>query len=377
MLPTAKMAEEKIIDDVIEVEDTGYVETYIRFNDDLEKDYCFQVKTSDSFKDLFKIFKTLPIALRPNLFYNSLPLGFYVSTAPGYLTEDGGLLFSYETSEERFKKKVRNSDKVSDHIWPGQLLIPIWEFNYFGFYSFLTLLLVWLYTDLPDFISPTPGICLTNQVSKILSSVADYFGQQGLSKALFDDIHESSIMAQCFFFVFHIVKLGIIFLFIHTGAFNPIQLFKLHRAPVQAAVTKEQLLDIGWTGTRRACPDEYKDFYRDYKIKEHGGMIPAHQAGVFDKLKNLGVFLGLGEGFNTPLDNKSTIKDLLNEENEKFTLNYQYFAQLGEFFQTYTNEHESNLIEAIKQFRRYGILHSNDTIAKIVKNRKNRGDSRI
>ncbi|KAK7677545.1 hypothetical protein QCA50_019453 [Cerrena zonata] len=265
MLPTAKMAEEKIIDDVIEVEDTGYVETYIRFNDDLEKDYCFQVKTSDSFKDLFKIFKTLPIALRPNLFYNSLPLGFYVSTAPGYLTEDGGLLFSYETSEERFRRKVGNSDK----------------------------------------------------------------------------------------------------------------LFKLHRAPVQAAVTKEQLLDIGWTGTRRACPDEYKDFYRDYKIKEHGGMIPAHQAGVFDKLKNLGVFLGLGEGFNTPLDNKSTIKDLLSEENEKFTLNYQYFAQLGEFFQNYTNEHESNLIEAIKQFRRYGILHSNDTIAKIVKNRKSRGDSRV
>ena len=59
--------------------------------------------------------------------------------------------------------------------------------------------------DLPDFISPTPGICLTNQVSKILSSVADYFGQQGLSKALFDDIHESSIMAQCFFFVFNLL----------------------------------------------------------------------------------------------------------------------------------------------------------------------------
>lgn len=373
--------EEKILNDVSETEDSGYIETYIRFNDDLEKDYCFQVKTSTTFQELFKIFKVLPIALRPNLFYNSLPIGFKVSTAPGYLTDDGAILFSYETGEARFQKSVKNFDKVSDCIWPGQLLLPIWEFNYFGWYSFLLILITWLYTDLPDFISPTPGICLTNQFSYLLSWLASKFNQTKLASALIDDIRDPvGILGQVCFFIMHIIKLGIIYLFIHTGAFNPIKLFRLGNKSVPTSITKEGLIEIGWTGTRRACPDEYKDYYRDYKIKEFGGLIPAHQSGLFDNLKNLGVFLGVGEGFNTPLNSKLSIKDMLNEDEDdkaKFKLNYEYFSKLGEFFHIYTNQEDSNLVEAIKQFRRYGILHSNESIKKIVNFRKSFGDSKV
>lgn len=386
--------EEKILNDLNETEESGFLETYVRFNDDLEKDYCFQVKNSSVFKDLYKIFKTLPISLRPNMFYNSLPIGFTVSTAPGYLTDDGALLFSYETSDEKYLKKVSINDKISDNIWPGQLIIPIWEFNSFGFYSFLTFLLVWLYTDLPDFISPTPGLCLTNQVSKLAAYLVTNLGYEKLAKTLTDDIQAPvSNLAQIGFFIFHIIKVSVIFLFIHTGAFNPIKLFRWKRSDVPQTITKEGLISIGWTGVRRACPDEYKDFYRDYKIKEYGGMVPAHQAGLFDKLKNLGVFLGDGEGFNTPLDNKSTLKDLLPPPEEqdveekpgmrddskliKFTLNYEYFAQLGEFFQRYTAQEDSNLVEAIKQFRRYGILHSPEVVQKIVTNRKKFGDAKL
>lgn len=372
---------EKIIEDVEDVED-GFLEIYLRFNDDMEKDYCFQVKTSATFDSLFKIFESLPIALRPSLFYNSRPVGFEVSTCPGYLTEDGALLFSYETSQPRFKKKVSNHDKISDHVWPGQLVLPVWEFNYFGYYAFLSFLLVWLYTDLPDFISPTPGICLTNQITRVFSALAHYFGQGFLADALLDDIKAPvGTLGQIGFFVFHILKIGSIYLFFYTGAFNPIRLFRWGRSAVPQTITRESLVAIGWTGTRRACPDEYKDFYREYKIKEFGGMVPAHQAGLFDKLRNLGVFLGEGEGYNTPLNTKASVKDLLAEPTEdkptKLTLNYEYFAKLGEFFQVYTSQEDSNLSEAIKQFRRYGILHLSEVIKKIVENRKAAGDSKL
>lgn len=370
--------EEKILNDVSETEDTGHIEAFVRFNNDLEKDYGFQFKTSDTFGNLYTIFRTLPIALRPNLFYSSVPVGFRVSTAPGYLTEDGALLFSYEADHKKYTRNVANSDRIAENIWPGQLILPVWEFNTFGFYAFLSFLVTWLYTDLPDFISPTPGICLTTQATKLAHYLITLAGFPDLANTILDDILEPvGTVAQCLFFVFHLIKVGVLFLFVHTGAFNPIKLLRFSSNKVPTDVTKEQLIAIGWTGSRRANPDDYKEFYRDYKIKEHGGMIPAHQAGVFEKLRNLGTFLGEGEGFNTPLDTKATVKDLLDEDNEKLLLSYEYFAKLGEFFQNYIEENESNVTEAIKQYRRYGILHSSDQIKEIVEKRKKFGDSRL
>lgn len=370
--------EEKILNDVSETEDSGHIEGYVRFNNDLEKDYCFQFKASDTFDSLYAIFRTLPIALRPNLFYSAVPVGFKVSTAPGYLTEDGALLFSYEADHDKYTRNVSKTDRISENIWPGQLILPVWEFNFFGFYAFLSFLLTWLYTDLPEFISPTPGICLTNQATKVLCYLITMAGYPDIAASLLADVLEpAGTVAQCLFFVFHLIKCVVIFLFIHTGAFNPIKLFRLSPNSVPSTVTKEQLIAIGWTGSRRANPDDYKDFYREYKIKEHGGMIPAHQAGVFDKLKHLGTYLGDGEGFNTPLSAKGSVKDLLDEKNDKFVLSYEYFARLGEFFQNYITENDSNVTEAIKQYRRYGILHSSDQIRKIVEKRKKTGDSKL
>lgn len=371
------MSNEKIIEDVSEVEDAGLIEAYIRFNDDEEKDYCFQIQVSSVFSDLDKIFNGLPISLRPSIFFNSRPVGYAVLTLPGYLTEDGALLFSYEVSKKEFQKRVLPSDRISDKVWPGQLILPVWEFNYFGFYGFVLFLLGWLYTDLPDFISPTPGICLTNQLSLLAGGLLTKYGQHRIAGLFLDDLEaEVSITAQILFFIVHIVKCLFIFIALYIGMFNPIRVLKLGDAPPKD-VSKEQLVAMGWTGARRATPEEYKEFYRDYKIKEHGGMIPAHEAGLFKKLENLGVFLGRGEGFHTPLDDKSTLKDLLEEDHEKFTLNYQYLVKLGQFFESYTAENDSNMAEAIKQFRRYGILHSDEVISKIVSLRKARGDSKI
>lgn len=373
-------SDEKLMEDVTESE-SGYIEVYIRFNKDFEKDYCFQLKTSETFKDLNKIFTSLPIALRPNLFCASVPIGYEISTSPGYLTEDGSLLFDYDTETPRYVKSVSLSDKVADKVWPGQLILPKWETNYFNLYSVVAALLVWLYTDLPDFISPTPGICMTNQVSRYAAKLALHFGQDKLASALLSEIIEPvSITAQCVFFVCHILKLVFIFLVLWSGAFNPISMrIPFISAPVKdiKEVTKEDLMALGWTGSKRASPEEYKDFYRDYKIKEHGGLVEAHKAGVFETLQRLGVFLGDGEGFNTPLDNKTTMKGLLEEDNEKFTMNYEYLAHLGQFFELYCEGENIRINDLIKQFRRYGVLHSSATIRKIVDQRKALGDAKI
>lgn len=341
------------------------LEVYVRFNDDIEKDYCLQITSSTTFRDLLKVFKTLPISLRPSVFYDSVPKGFVVSTAPGFLTEDGSLLFSYDTNKKEYRKKVTLDALVAKECWPGQLILPVWEFNYFMFYSFILLLGVWLYTDLPDFISPTPGICLTNQMTRVLANLAEKFGYGQAAQALIEDIQAPvGVTGQCLFFVFHIVKLGALFFIIYGGVFNPTRLIRIGKLP---EVTKEVLIELGWTGSKRATIDEYKEEYRDYKIKEYGGMVPAHQAGLFNKLKNLGCQLGDGEGFNTPVGK--------NEDAEvvdgKLPMSYKLLIKQGEFFEQHVADFDTaKMNEAIKQFRRYGLLHSNEALAEIVEARK-------
>lgn len=369
----SKLTDEQILDDVEEVEHS-YMEIYVRFNDDLDKDYCFQIKTTTTFKDLFKIFSSLPIALRPNLFYNSKPTGFDVCTSPGYLTEDGSILFDYET--EKYKKPIKDlNSKVSDHVWPGQLILPKWEFNSFGFYAFISFLLVWLYTDLPDFISPTPGICLTNYVSKGLANIAIYFDQPKYADALLGDVLDPpTVTAQVIFFIFHLFKCLALFAILHFGIFNPLKLLRFARGQVKLEISREELLDLGWTGSKKGSSDDYKEFYRDYKIKQYGSMVAAHQAGLFDRLKTLGVYLGEGEGFNTPV-NKEKVEEI---QDGKVRLSYEYLEKIGDAFITSIEGKEGNaLTDCVKMYRRYGLLEGSEALKEIVAERKKQGDSKL
>lgn len=356
--------------------DAAALEVYLRFNDDMEKDYCFQITTSTTFRDFYKVFDTLPISLRPNVFFQPRPVGFVVSTAPGYLTEDGALLFSYETNQEKYQKKVGLDEKIAKHTWPGQLIMPRWEFNSFGFYSFLSFLIVWLYTDLPDFISPTPGICLTNQMSLLLAFVARNFGYDTIAETVLNDVRDPvNVGAQCVFFFFHVIKVLALYFVAWSGMINPTKVFRVPFTLKPDDITKEALIELGWTGSKRANPDEYKEFYRTYKIKEHGGMVPAHQAGLFTKLKNLGVFLGDGEGFNTPVDATNKLSDV---SDEKFVLSYGLFVKLGEYFESYIKDKlVEEVNDAIKQFRRYGLLSTSEEIESLVEKRKAKGDLKL
>lgn len=359
--------------DTIDAQDAVF-EIYIRMNGEHEKDYCFNVGINDTFDSLFKIFDSLKISLRPNVFYEQKPIGFKVSNSPGYLTDNGGLLFSYDS--DKITKDVKLTDKISDHCWPGQLVLPIWKKDHFTEYSIILGLLTWLYTDLPDFISPTPGICLTNQVSRTLARVAAHFDYKELAADMLAEtaVNSNSVTAQIFFFVFHIFKCVMIFLFLYSGLFNPYTINPITMQHLKATdkldeKKKLELISLGWTGTRKATLDEYKEFYREAEIKRVGGLVKASKLGLFAKLREPGVELGPGEGFQSDLTNKTTIKDL--EANpEKFILNFEWYTLVGEYYEDYlANESQDKAVD-VKNYRRYGPLTSNDRIKKIVEGRK-------
>ncbi|KAI5956104.1 GSF2 [Candida margitis] len=359
-------------------QEIAYLDVYVRFNQDSERDYCFQIDTKTTFGDLFKIFKTLPIALRPSVFYHSQPIGFQKSTSPGYMTEDGNFLFEDDAAKHT-STIIPPEELINVHVWPGQLILPVWKFNYFTWYFILGLLAAWLYTDLPDFVSPTPGICLTNWATKFMAYVAKSTGFVNVERALIKDLEDPvDILLQCFFFSIHIVKTVVIFLFLYTGAFNPMKLFRLPGG-VKLDVSQDELVSLGWTGTRKATIDEYKDYYRETKIKEYGGMVPAHQKGLFNTIRHLGVHLKQGEGYNTPLTKEymeTSIKELekeskTNPESFKLHLNYEWFASLGYTFAKFADGLDTKqTADLIKQFRRYGLFYSDPVVSAIISARK-------
>lgn len=347
------------------IDPDSYFDIYIRFNDDLEKDYCFQVNDETKFADLFHIFRSLPLSLRPSVFYHGQPTNFRISTSPGYLTSDGALLFDYNA--EKLSRAIPSvNEKIVDHVHPGQLILPQWEFNSFAYYAFVSALLVWLYTDLPDFISPTPGLCLTNFVTKIATNVLEKVGQHALAKRMVDDINEPvSHLLQGTFFVMHFFKCLIIYFVLYSGMFNPIKIIRFGNKGVKLDVSHQELIEMGWTGSRRATPDDYVEHYRNYKIEQHGGLVPAHQAGVFDSLKNLGSVLKAGEGFDTPLGTKASLEEI--EKSGKFLLTDAYSKELRrEFTDFLATKPELEMVTYIKQYRRYGLLYSDEKIKKIV-----------
>ncbi|ONH67732.1 Glucose-signaling factor 2 [Cyberlindnera fabianii] len=311
------------VDDVIDAQDAR-LEVYMRMNDDSEKDYCFSVGINDTFESLMQVFHTLKLSLRPNAFYHQIPSGFKVSTDPGYLTVYGGLLYTDDATKNT--KNVKLTDKISDHAWPGQLIVPVWEPKNSNKFIVLAILAFWLYTDLPDVWSPTPGICLTNQISFIIAAILNKFE---LKEAALDMIREtavnrSSFTAQMIFFAFHVFKLT-----------NLMMLREIN------------LIAIGWTGSRKATLEEYKEYFRDTEVKKLGGIVKASKMGMFERLKNPGVILGEGEGFDTPLTDVKSLKQI--EANpEKFELTYEYYADIGEYFENYLSTQSKNANTDIK-----------------------------
>lgn len=352
----------------------GMLEVFIRMNLDMEKDYCFNVHVKDRFRDLYKIFDTLPVLLNPSIFYYPRPISFSISKNPGYLTRSGALLFSYDADKPEFVVPVDNEDIISDKVWPGQLILPQWQMNYNRLFQFVSVLLLWLYTDLPDFISPTPGICLTNQISRVFSYFAENFLQNlDLAADIMKEVNsEFSILAQLGFFALHIFKTSIIFAVFYLGIFNPYKFeVNLFKKKVQQDVSKEQLIEIGWTSAKKATIDEFREFYHNYRIEKAGGLVKANRAGLFKELRRTGVELKKGEGFDTklPVDEEdkgvNSITLAKMRKMDEFKLNYDYIATVGEHFEKFLLE-SKDPGEDIKKFRRYGPLDLPEELKEIV-----------
>ncbi|SCV02083.1 LANO_0F15082g1_1 [Lachancea nothofagi CBS 11611] len=367
------------------------MEICVRLNDDCESDYTFQVTKDDTFES--KIMKMFDrdnglasfMVLRPSIFYNPTPKALTKSMHPGYLTENGCLIFHYDSDRKQYRESLDlDKKKIWEQMWPGQLVLPQWELSGQNICFYIAVMLAWLYTDLPDVISPTPGICLTNQLSKRLVVVARWYGYNSIADKLLEEIQVNSAgtVAQWLFFALHCFKVLFITLVFYTGLVNPLtyNIFRFYNTRKAVVVTKrndnlkEVLRSIGWIGAKRATYDDYRDTYYNYRLQKAGGLVPAYKSGVMKAAATPGVVLENGEGFQTPLDKRfteSTFKTM--EKSRKFVLSEEYLIQLEKDLKENIKKCDGDvpkINQEIRQFRRFGLFECGPELTRLVQLRQ-------
>jgi hypothetical protein len=282
---------------VLQLDENAF-DIYIRMKQSPDNDLCFQITETNTFRDLFEIFKTVPIVFSPSILYDKIPIGFSVSNYPGFLTRTGTVLFGDKSSEKKYLTKITNlDDKIANHCLPGQLIVPIWKERVFLHQTIISFFLVWLYTDLPDFISPTPGICLTNYLSDgIIYLLREVLKKPDRAQLFYDDIYAPvGVTGQCIYFAFHIFKIALLYFIIWSGAINPYSFKK----PSLEKLTREKLLAIGWTGVKKVQKLGFQDEYRKFMVVQHGSIMNLYTAGKLAYIKECFVELEQGEGYDS------------------------------------------------------------------------------
>ncbi|QLG74141.1 hypothetical protein HG535_0G00260 [Zygotorulaspora mrakii] len=364
------------------------MELYVRFNEDVERDFAFQVEAEDTIETkINRAFREGEegladlIVLRPSIFYEKQPIGYFKSMHPGYFTEGGCLIFDYDSDLKQFKQRLDYEKPLIDQLWPGQLVLPQWKKCRKNIAIYTLIMLLWLYTDLPDVVSPTPGNCFTNQLSRLAIPLFDRFDLPHIADKLREEtsINFSSVLAQWAFFGLHILKIGLITLFVVTGmanpiSFNPIKLWKIRNVELTDPSLKKKLRALGWIGSRRATYDDYQQNFYSYIMKKFGSPTKAYKAGMLRVAAAPGLRLREGEGFQTPLQERfsgSTVKKM--EEEGKFILSEEYFVQLEKDLKENLDKCKGDIGEMnneIRRFRRCGLYEPGETLQKLVKLRK-------
>ncbi|KAK9465525.1 glucose signaling factor 2-domain-containing protein [Lipomyces arxii] len=265
------------------------IDIYVRLNGDTEKDYCFCIPRDSPVSCLHDIFKKMPILLSPTFFYYHTPAAFHLDTSPGFITSEGAILFN---SKGKHKAIEDETVKIGDIAREGQLFIPMFKHNLRRWFFVVGILLFWLYTDLPEWMTPTPGI----SVFAISTRLYDHYFPEP-DAAPMPDIENDGI-ADIFFFGFHCIKVTVIFLIFFFGGYNPYYINPFRDA---GEISADNLRDIGWTGSRRVTPEEWREENRTRRIEQAGGPVKAYEQGILLSLQSAGVFLQPGEGFNTPV----------------------------------------------------------------------------
>lgn len=272
---------------------------YLRMKKSSDHDFCFQVNSKTTFRDLFKIFEVVPIVFSPSIFYTQAPSTFSVSEHPGYISRTGAIVFDTQAHDTKYLKPVDLDSKIKDHVLPGQLVVPKFEERTFLKLSIFTFFLVWLYTDLPDFISPTPGISLTNHATIFITYVLrEYLDMPQQAAKFYDDIFEPvGIPGQCIYFVFHIMKIAMFYFILWAGMFNPYKFTFVQQK--LGSLSKENLLEIGWTSAMKASKTQYQDEYRKQLIAQYGSIMNLFRSGKLGYIKDCLFELKNGEGYAT------------------------------------------------------------------------------
>lgn len=352
----------------------NYYDIYIRMKDSPDNDICFQIQDNKTtFNDLIKIFEVIPIVFSPSIFYEKVPIGFSISFYPGFLTRTGGILFEQESGNKKYLKKIDDlNDHVSDHCLPGQLIIPIFKKRTLLHQGILLSLAAWLYTDLPDFISPTPGICFTNYASLAIVYLFRYVLNRPVqAQKFYDDIFEPvGIVGQCIYFAFHIFKVLLLYFILWSGSFNP---YSWTKQPKLHDINKEKLVDVGWTGAIKLQKPQYQDEYRNFLISKFGSFINVYKAGKLSYVKECVIPLEDGEGYSS----NSGIK-VSDELDHPFILTKELL--LREFKHVKNEISRLPIDEAwveLKRYRRTGTTFTSSRLQKLVDLRFARINRRI
>lgn len=356
--------------------DDDTFDIYIRMKKSSENDFCFQVNNKTTFRDLLEIFKIVPMVFTPSLFYEKIPIGFTISNFPGILTRTGGILFESEADKKKYLTKIKNLDeKIKDYCLNGQLIVPIFKERVFVHYSIITFFLIWLYTDLPDFISPTPGICLTNYITDLVVYILkNYLNKPQQAITFYNDIHAPvGKIGQLIYFSFHIFKLIMFYFIIWAGLLNPYSFKK----PSLKNLHREDLLRIGWTGVRKSQKQGYQDAYRKKMMKQYGSILNIYNNGKLLYIRECLINLSIGEGYNQVniIDKNSNN----NDSNEtKFILTKDLLLKERKFL----NDNLSKLpydqaYEVLKQYRQSGPLNPCPELADLTNKRFEKLNAKI
>lgn len=366
------------------------MEVYMRLNGDVERDYAFRIGKNDTLnsklKCLFDEKKGLAkfMVLRPSIFHEVEPTSFLKSVHPGILTENGSLIYSYDADKKEYVERL-DVDQIPlvEQLWPGQLIIPKFKKCVSGIIVYILVMAFWLYTDLPDSISPTPGICLTNQVARVMVMALNWFGLSDVASRIADELDndDTGLTAQWLFFVFHVCKVGLITFFFVTGMFNPMFFNPLKLYWTRLSICDKSnkslatiLKNVGWLGSRKQTFNAYRDFYYNYVIKKAGSTVKAYKDGLLATAVNPGVILRKGEGFQTPLKDRVTNRTFETiKESRKFVLSDEYFQELDDNLKANIDKLDNDMQKVnaeISRFRSYGLLECSDKLTQLVQDRK-------
>lgn len=364
------------------------MEVNVRFNADIEKDFAFQVDREEKLNDkIARIFRKDGtgmghfMVLRPTIFHQEEPTGFYKSMHPGYMTEGGCVIYDEDADTSEYLEFLKEEKPILDQVWPGQLILPKWDVSYGNILRFAFIMLAWLYTDLPDCISPTPGICLTNNMSRLLIPVLDYLELHDFVAHLRLEIVPgySSLFAQWGFFTFHVFKVLLITLFFAVGlcnpvSFNPFKVFRIAKMDLAQPSVKNLVRSLGWVGIRKGTQEQYQATFHEYIMQKYGGTVKASRAGKLRIAFNPGFPLLDGEGYQTPLSQRFEINTFDEiEKNGKFYFSEAYFIELENNLRSNVKKCGGDIglmNTEVKRFRRFGLFEPNAKLERLVTLRK-------